>query len=98
VLVDRIRDGQTVAIGTGVANIGLRPTLDAGFSVEVHLFDFSQDLYGESLRVHLVSRLREERKFAGLHELKAQIEQDIGHARAALATAQPDPLAGGGWR
>ena len=98
VLVDRVRDGSSVAIGTGVANIGLRPTVDAGFSVEIHLFDFSEDLYGERLRVHLVSRLREERKFAGLPELKAQIAQDIAHARAAVASLQPDPLARGAWR
>jgi riboflavin kinase/FMN adenylyltransferase len=86
-----------MAVGTGVANIGLRPTLDAGFSVEVHLFDFSEDLYGDSLRVHLVSHLREERKFAGLPELKAQIGQDIELARALLASARPDPLARGAW-
>lgn len=97
VLVDRIREGQSMAVGTGVANIGLRPTLDAGFSVEVHLFDFSEDLYGDSLRVHLVSHLREERKFAGLPELKAQIGQDIELARALLASARPDPLARGAW-
>lgn len=98
VLVDQIRDGVSVAIGTGVANIGLRPTVDAGFGVEVHLFDFSKDLYGSSLRVHLVSHVREERKFAGLPELKAQIDQDIEHARRTLASAKPDPLAGGAWR
>jgi len=98
VLVDRVRDGVSEVVGTGVANIGLRPTVDAGFSVEVHLFDFSEDLYGASLRVHLVARLRDERKFAGLPELKAQIAQDIEHARAALASAQPDPLAAGAWR
>jgi riboflavin kinase/FMN adenylyltransferase len=97
VLVDRLREGVSVALGTGVANIGLRPTLDAGFSVEVHLFDFSEDLYGDSLRVHLVSRLREERRFAGLPELKAQIGQDIEHARATLASARLDPLAHGAW-
>lgn len=97
VLVDRIREGVSVALGAGVANIGLRPTLDAGFSVEVHLFDFSEDLYGDSLRVHLVSHVREERKFAGLPELKAQIGQDIEHARAVLAAARPDPLAHGAW-
>jgi len=98
VLVDRVRDGVSTAIGTGVANIGLRPTVDAGFSVEAHLFDFSEDLYGETLRVHLVSRLREERKFSGLPELKAQIAQDSEQARNALAAARPDPLAGGAWR
>jgi riboflavin kinase/FMN adenylyltransferase len=98
VLVDRVRDGAGVVLGTGVANIGLRPTVDAGFSVEVHLFDFAEDLYGESLRVHLVSRLREERKFSGLPELKQQIAHDIEQARSAVASLQPDPLAGGAWR
>jgi len=97
VLVDRLRDGVSQAIGTGVANIGLRPTVDAGFSVEVHLFDFSEDLYGDQLRVHLVAHLREERRFAGLPELKAQIGQDIAQARSALASAQPDPRAHGAW-
>ena len=98
VLVDRIREGESVAIASGVANIGLRPTVDAGFSVEVHLFDFAEDLYGDSLRVHLVSHLREERKFAGLAELKAQIGEDVASARAALASATLDPLARGAWR
>jgi riboflavin kinase / FMN adenylyltransferase len=97
VLVDRIRDGESVAIGAGVANIGLRPTVEAGFSVEVHLFDFAQDLYGHELRVHLVSNLRAEQKFSGLPELKAQITRDIEQARSALATARPDPLANGAW-
>ena len=47
---------MSTALATGVANIGLRPTVDAGFSVEVHLFDFAEDLYGAMrLRVHLVS-------------------------------------------
>ena len=98
VLVDRVRDGLSTAIGTGVANIGLRPTVSAGFSVEVHLFDCSEDLYGQSLRVHLVSHLREERKFAGLPELKAQISQDIAHARSAASGLSLDPLARGAWR
>jgi len=97
VLVDRVREGASVAIGSGVANIGLRPTVEAGFSVEVHLFDFAEDLYGQSLRVHLVSRLRDEQKFSGLPELKAQIARDIEQARTALASARPEPLAGGAW-
>lgn len=97
VLVDRVSESASRAIGTGVANIGLRPTVAAGFGVEVHLFDFAEDLYGASLRVHLVSRLREERKFAGLPELKAQIAQDIEQARSAVATQRPDPSAAGAW-
>ncbi len=69
----------------GVMNIGLRPTVDGmSLRVEAHLFDFAADLYGESLRVDLVSRLRGEQKFAGLSELKAQIAKDAEAARKAL--------------
>jgi riboflavin kinase/FMN adenylyltransferase len=98
VLVDRLREGTGQALATGVANIGLRPTVSAGFSVEVHLFDFEADLYGAELRVHLVARLREERKFAGLPELKAQIAKDSAEARAILAGAVAEPAARGAWR
>jgi riboflavin kinase/FMN adenylyltransferase len=99
VLVDRVNEGGvSVALSTGVANIGLRPTVSGGFSVEVHLLDFSGDLYDATLRVHLIEHLREERKFAGLDELKAQIQSDIQLARQALAAARPDPTAHGAWR
>jgi riboflavin kinase/FMN adenylyltransferase len=98
VLVDRVSDGASVALGAGVANIGLRPTVNAGFSAEVHLFDFSEDLYGATLRVHLVAHLRAEQKFEGLEALKAQIGRDIAQARAALAGLRPDPMARGAWR
>ena len=98
VQVDRILpEGSGTALATGVANIGLRPTVSGGFSVEVHLFDYDGDLYGAELRVHLVARLREERKFAGLDELKAQIAKDSAEARAALAGATVDPAARGAW-
>ena len=97
VLVDLLEDGVAKSLASGVANIGLRPTVSAGFSVEVHLFDFAGDLYGKTLRVHLAARLREERKFSGLPELKAQIEKDSAEARAALASSQPDPNANGAW-
>jgi len=97
VLVDHVRDDSSLALGKGVANIGLRPTVEAGFSVEVHLFDFAADLYGETLRVHLLAHLRDEQKFSGLPELKAQIARDIEQARSALASAKPDPLANGAW-
>ncbi len=99
VLVDRVNEGGvSVALGVGVANIGLRPTVSAGFSVEAHLLDFAGDLYGATLRVHLIEHLREERKFSGLDELKAQIQSDIQQARKALAEARPDPAAHGAWR
>jgi riboflavin kinase/FMN adenylyltransferase len=98
VLVDRVTKSGASALGTGVANIGLRPTVNGGFSVEVHVFDFAADLYGATLRVHLVARLRDERRFADLAELKAQIALDIGQSRNALADATPDPAARGAWR
>jgi riboflavin kinase/FMN adenylyltransferase len=98
VLVDRVDEGGSArALATGVANVGVRPTVRDGEapSVEVHLFDRDDDLYGASLRVHLVARLRAERRFAGLDELGAQIAADAAAARIALAGARPDPAAGG---
>ena len=82
------RAGQPFA--DGVANVGVRPTVDDGGhrSVEVHLFDLDEadrDLYGTTLRVHFVARLRDERRFSGLDALKAQIALDGAAARAALS-------------
>ncbi len=69
----------------GVANLGLRPTVDGeNRSLEVHLFDFSGDLYGQVLEVEFVSFLRGERKFASLEELKAQIGRDAEQAMYLL--------------
>jgi riboflavin kinase/FMN adenylyltransferase len=70
----------------GVANFGSRPTFGKeGRLLEVHLFDYSGDLYGRHLRVALVERLREERKFDGLDSLKRQIIEDSQNARRLLA-------------
>ncbi|MFD2261616.1 bifunctional riboflavin kinase/FAD synthetase [Lacibacterium aquatile] len=73
-------------VGQGVANLGRRPTF-GGFDdrLEVHLFDFSGDLYGRRLQVQLVSFLRQEQKFDGLDALKAQIALDAAEARHLLA-------------
>jgi len=97
VLVDHQVDGAFVALGAGVANFGVRPTLGAGPSFEAHLFDTSLDLYGQELRVHLLGRLREERKFSGVDELRAQIARDIEVARALTARRLPDPSALPAW-
>ena len=70
----------------GVANLGKRPTvgkLQENF--EVHLFDFSGDIYGQVLRVQLVDFIRPEMKFSGLDALKAQIAADGEAARRLLA-------------
>jgi riboflavin kinase/FMN adenylyltransferase len=69
-----------------VANLGTCPTFDNGeLSLEVHLMEFSGDLYGESLEVQFVARLREEQRFPSLAALAAQIQADIASARRALA-------------
>jgi riboflavin kinase / FMN adenylyltransferase len=90
-LVDVAEAGHFRALAGGVANLGVRPTLDAGFSVEVHLFDFGGDLYGRTLRVHLAARLREERKFPDLGALRAQIARDSAAARGLVAGRAPGP-------
>jgi riboflavin kinase/FMN adenylyltransferase len=67
-----------------VLNIGCRPTIAHPTPtprVEVHLLDFSGDLYGQELEVFYVAKLREERKFASLDELKTQIARDIAGAK-----------------
>ena len=69
----------------GVANIGVRPTVDGETRLlEVHLFDVNEDLYGKYMRVEFLSKLREERRFESLDELKAQIARDADDARAYL--------------
>ena len=73
----------------GVANFGNRPTFDKKDAIfEVHLFDFDGDLYGRHLRIALVDFLREEKKFDGLDDLKAQIALDSDNARQILAAEQ----------
>jgi riboflavin kinase/FMN adenylyltransferase len=70
----------------GVANIGTCPTFDnTDLSLEVHLMEFSGDIYGESLEVQFVHRLREEQRFPTLEALAAQIHADIAAARQVLA-------------
>jgi len=89
VVADRIDvDGPRV-LARGVANVGVRPTLGAGFSVETHFFDFDGNLYGERVRLHLCARLRDERRFDGIDALRAQIVRDLSEARAAVAKREP---------
>ena len=69
----------------GVANIGYSPTFDdRQFTVEVHLLDFNEAIYGEKIRVNFVKRLRGEIKFGSIQELKHQIGKDIEAARRIL--------------
>ena len=71
----------------GMMNIGSNPTVDGtGQHIEIHFFDTDQDLYGQTIRVHLIKRLRDERKFNSLEELKSQLERDRKHARKIIAS------------
>lgn len=66
-------------------NVGIRPTVNGrGVTVEAHLLDFSGDLYGQTLRVQFMERVRAEKKFAGLAELQAQIQSDVAAIRGLL--------------
>ena len=68
-----------------VANLGTRPTFDGqGFLVEVHLLDYSGDLYGSEMEVAFFARIRGEKAFDGLDALRTQIEKDVEQARALL--------------
>lgn len=70
----------------GVANVGRRPTFtDAGVLLEVHLFDFDEDIYGQHQSVELVGFIRRERKFDGIDALKEQITKDCKVAQGILA-------------
>ena len=70
----------------GVANIGYSPTFDDNeFTVEVHLLDFAENIYGEKIRVNFIERIRDEKKFADISELKDQINRDIKTADTILA-------------
>jgi riboflavin kinase/FMN adenylyltransferase len=69
----------------GVANIGYSPTFDdRQFTVEVHILDFKEAIYGEKIRVNFVKRRRGEIKFADIEALKNQIGKDIEAARRIL--------------
>jgi riboflavin kinase/FMN adenylyltransferase len=68
-----------------VTNIGIRPTFAGDqVTVEAHIFDFDRDIYGETLTLEFIQRLRGEQKFKGIDELVAQIRSDSQQARAIL--------------
>lgn len=72
----------------GVANIGSRPTVNGTrLQLEVHLFDFDEDIYGRHVEVEFVRKLREEQRFDSFDALQAQIRLDARQARAVFAAA-----------
>lgn len=76
----RLSDDRCVE---GVANVGVRPTVNGGSKpiLEVHLFEFDQNIYGQMISVEFFHKLREEQKFESLDRLKMQIHADIVDAK-----------------
>jgi riboflavin kinase/FMN adenylyltransferase len=89
VVVDGLADEPLA----GVANIGVRPTVggEPRYLLEVHLFDFSADVYGRHAEVEFRLKLRDEQKFDSFSALKLQIERDASAARAYLGLSAGTP-------
>jgi riboflavin kinase/FMN adenylyltransferase len=72
----------------GAANLGYNPTFgDVELSLETHLFDFNQDIYGKPITIRFIDRLRDEKRFSGPEELRSQIEKDVETAKRILKSS-----------
>jgi len=79
----------------GVASFGRRPTFDNGAPLlEVHLFDFAGDLYGQVLDVEFIGWIRGEERFDGIEALIERMDRDSSEARTMLATDQTRSMIG----
>ena len=81
-------DGRPAAV-----NVGVRPTFEAGRGVliEAHLIDFEGDLYGQTIRIAFLERLRGERRFESIEALMEQMQADVERARELCAAASVSP-------
>ena len=85
VYATRVRIGDTQPTYGGMMNIGRRPTFeDMNVTVEVHLLGFEGSIYGETLHVEFLQRLRDEQKFGSADALVAQLSRDEEHCRTVL--------------
>ncbi len=77
-----------------VVNIGVVPTFkQAGvISIESHILDFEQEIYGEPIRIYFIEKIRDEKKFNGIDELVAQISQDVESGRQIASQALVEPV------
>jgi len=81
----RLGDSPTAPWRGGAANVGSRPTFGGrDVCVEVHILDWAGDLYGQSVRVEFLERLRPEQRFGSIPELAAQIGRDVEAARLVV--------------
>ena len=76
-------NGQPAAV-----NVGVRPTFETGrgLLIEAYLIDFEGDLYGKTLRIAFIARLRGERRFPSVEELIAQMHRDVAEAKELCAS------------
>lgn len=66
----------------GITNIGYNPTLDGNkLSIETNILDFDQSIYGETIKLHFIEKIRDEKKFGNLEELKNQLSKDKSYIR-----------------
>jgi riboflavin kinase / FMN adenylyltransferase len=72
-------------------NVGVRPTFDTGrgLLVEAHLLDFDGDLYGQTLRIAFLQRLRGEKRFESVDDLVVQMRRDVDQAREITSATVP---------
>ena len=78
--------GNKTTLLNGMCNIGVRPTVEGtSKTIEVHLFDFDQDIYGENVRLFFYHRIRDERKFQSLDDLKEQLQKDRAQCESLLS-------------
>ncbi len=82
----RVKRMQTDEELKGMCNIGHRPTVSGtGKTIEVNIFDFDADIYGEPVRLYFEKRIRDEQRFEGMEALKAQLQKDEAVCREILA-------------
>ena len=92
------KDNSEAKVHYGIANLGLKPTVSdepdydpERIDLETNVFDYSEDAYGKTIRVELISFIRPERKFNSLEEVREQLlTKDIGKAREILGLADSD--------
>ena len=95
---DISRSESGFRLGGAAVNVGVRPTVDGNsMSVEAHILDYSDELYGRKLRLHFEEWLRAEQKFTTLDELRAAIAGDVLRARSVLDASVRETLKPGPW-
>jgi riboflavin kinase / FMN adenylyltransferase len=84
-------EGLPEGVWTAALSVGTNPTFagDGALTVEAHLLDFSGDLYGRFVRLEVLQRLRDERRFESVEALVEQIADDVGRTRAIVDAAAP---------